>query len=76
MKCRDMAELATGYMEGTLPVRARVAARWHLFLCVSCRTYLLQLRRTVRFLADGPPPPPPENEREIMRLLESAQREE
>jgi hypothetical protein len=69
MKCRDMAEIATGYMEGDLPPRRRFAARLHLWLCGNCRRYIAQLRQTVRLLAAGPPPAPPENESEIIALL-------
>jgi len=71
MKCRDMVELATDYMENSLAPRARLAARVHLWLCVSCRRYLAQLRRTVRFLGDAPSPPPPANEAEILARLTS-----
>jgi hypothetical protein len=76
LKCRDFAELATPYLEGTMTRRARFAAWLHLRLCVACRNYLDQLRRTVRFLGSGPPPPAPENESEIMALLRAAQREQ
>ena len=48
--CRDMSELATGYMEGTLPVPMRARARLHLLLCEPCRRYYDQLRRTVALL--------------------------
>lgn len=75
LKCRDMAELVTPYLEGALPLKARLGAWWHLRLCAACRRYVDQVRRTIRFLGDGPPPPPPENEREIMALLEAAQRD-
>jgi anti-sigma factor RsiW len=75
LKCRDLAELVTPYLEGALPLRARLAARLHLFLCEACRRYVEQMRRTIRFMGSGPPPPPPENERKIMELLEHAGRE-
>ncbi len=50
LKCRDMAELATDYMEGALPLRLRLAARWHLHLCGMCRNYLDQLGKSVRLV--------------------------
>ena len=71
MKCRDMAEIVTHYLEDALPFSTRVAARLHLSLCSSCRHYVAQIRQTVRFLADGPPPPPPANEQEILHFLAS-----
>jgi hypothetical protein len=75
LKCRDLAELVTPYLEGALPLRARLAARLHLFLCDACRRYVEQMRRTIRFIGSGRPPPPPENESKIMELLEHARME-
>jgi hypothetical protein len=72
LKCRDMAELATPYLEGALSPRVRFAAWLHLRLCDPCRRYIDQVRRTIRFLGSGPPPSPPTNEQEIMALLDSA----
>jgi anti-sigma factor RsiW len=75
LKCRDLAELVTPYLEGSLPLRARLAARLHLFLCEACRRYVAQMRRTIRFLRDRPLPPPSENENKIMALLGDTRRE-
>ena len=59
MKCEELAERVTGLLEGALPANKILSVRIHLWLCVSCRRYVDQVRRTMRFLADGPPPPPP-----------------
>ena len=75
LKCRDMAELVTPYLEGALPPRMRFAAWLHLRLCEACRRYVRQVRLTIRFLGGGPPPPPPENESEIMALFDASKRE-
>jgi len=75
LKCRDMAELVTPYLEGAMGPRSRFAVRLHLLLCEACRHYVDQVRRTIRFLGGGPPPAPPESESEIMALLDSAQRD-
>jgi hypothetical protein len=50
LSCRDVTELATDYMERSLSLRARLALRLHLSLCVACRAYLDQLRKTVALL--------------------------
>ncbi|MDE2200226.1 MAG: hypothetical protein KGJ41_14510 [Rhodospirillales bacterium] len=50
LKCRDVSELATGYMERDLPPRTWLAVQWHLMLCSMCRAYLDQLQRTRRLL--------------------------
>jgi predicted anti-sigma-YlaC factor YlaD len=76
LKCRDMAELVTPYLEGALSLRLRMAAWLHLRLCDACRRYVDQVRRTIRFLGSGPPPPPPANEQEIMALLESTRHDQ
>ena len=57
LKCRDMAELVTHYLENDLPANTRFAVRLHLWMCGACRTYVDQMRRTREFLADMPPPP-------------------
>jgi predicted anti-sigma-YlaC factor YlaD len=49
-----MTELATDYMEGALPLRRRLLARWHLALCSRCRAYYDQLAKTVRLLRGRP----------------------
>lgn len=56
--CRDMSELATGYMEGTLPWGLRLGAWWHLRLCAMCRTYYDQLAKLRRLLTRGALPGP------------------
>jgi hypothetical protein len=76
LKCRDMAELVTPYLEGALPPRIRFAAQVHLWLCGACRRYVEQMRRTIGFLGSGPPPSAPESENKIMELLENSHRDE
>lgn len=56
--CREMSELATDYMEGTLTWRQWFAARRHLFFCTLCRAYYDQLAKLRRLLATGQMPPP------------------
>jgi hypothetical protein len=58
LKCSEVSELATDFMEGQLPVRRWLAVRLHLALCDMCRKYLDQLRKVRRLLSlrplDGP----------------------
>ncbi|MBS0639940.1 MAG: zf-HC2 domain-containing protein [Acetobacteraceae bacterium] len=53
--CRDMAELATDYLDGTLPWYRRWSARLHLHACQACRNYFDQMRRTIALLRGAPP---------------------
>ena len=59
LKCRDVSELATDYMERALPWRQWLGVRLHLLLCDMCRAYIDQLRKTAallrgRVLSDPP----------------------
>lgn len=49
--CRDLVELVTGYLEGTLTDRRYDAVRTHLADCESCTAYVEQMRTTVGLLA-------------------------
>ena len=59
LKCRDVSELATDYMERALPWHTWLGVRMHLFLCDMCRAYIDQLRKTASLLHGQPLPPPP-----------------
>ena len=59
LKCRDVSEQATDYMEGALPWRRWLGMRLHLFLCGMCRAYLDQLQKTVALLRGRALPEPP-----------------
>jgi anti-sigma factor RsiW len=43
-------ELVTEYLEGTLPATDRARFDAHLGDCPYCRTYLEQIRRTIRLI--------------------------
>ena len=50
LPCQELVELVTDYLEGRLPEPERVRFEAHLALCSGCRTYLEQMRQTVRAL--------------------------
>jgi len=59
MKCREMVELMTDYLEGALSVPDRERFEEHIAGCDGCRAYLEQMRatmKTVGNLADEPIP--------------------
>lgn len=67
LRCQDVSELATDYMEHALPLRQRLAMRLHLAMCSMCRAYMDQLRKTSRLLGLGRlPPPSPEHEAALL----------
>lgn len=68
-----MAELVTDYLEGVLPPRRWLAAKWHLMRCDACTRYFDQMRRTVGLLRGGLRPSPlPAVEEAVLRRLRDA----
>jgi anti-sigma factor RsiW len=47
MRCRELVEVVTDYVEGTLPERDRIRFDAHLGACPFCETYLDQMRDTI-----------------------------
>jgi anti-sigma factor RsiW len=47
LACRELVELVTEYLEGTLAPGERRRFEVHLAGCRGCRTYLEQMRQTV-----------------------------
>ena len=52
--CRELVELITDYLEDELSPIDRARFEAHLADCEACRTYLEQLRQTVRVLGRLP----------------------
>jgi anti-sigma factor RsiW len=46
--CREVVELVTGYLEGSLSRRERRRFEAHLADCPHCTEYLAQMRATIR----------------------------
>ncbi len=47
MSCRELVELVTAYVDGTLSLENRMRFELHLADCDGCSTYLDQMRRTI-----------------------------
>jgi predicted anti-sigma-YlaC factor YlaD len=60
LKCAEVVELVTDYLEGHLSLPERLRFRYHVGLCRNCRAYLRQMRLTVRTLGSLPRAPIPE----------------
>lgn len=54
MSCQELVEVVTEYLEGTLPATDRARFEEHVAICPPCRTYLEQMRHTVRALGRLP----------------------
>ena len=48
MTCKELVELVTEYLEGTLAADLRTKMEGHLSRCNGCTNYLEQMRRTIR----------------------------
>jgi anti-sigma factor RsiW len=47
LTCKEVVELVTDYVEGTLPREERRRFEQHLSACPHCDTYLAQMRATI-----------------------------
>jgi len=48
LSCRDLVELVTEYLEGSLPRAERARVDAHLSGCPGCTTYIEQMGETIR----------------------------
>jgi predicted anti-sigma-YlaC factor YlaD len=48
MTCKELVELVTDYLEGTLPADVRTRLENHLSGCDGCTNYVEQMRQTIR----------------------------
>ena len=70
LACRELVELITDYLEGALPAGERARFEAHLAGCRGCRTYLAQMRQTVRTLRQlGDDGLPPQAKDDLLRLF-------
>ena len=47
MSCKDVANLASDYLEKDLPLLRRMSLRFHLFMCIDCRKFVRGIRTLV-----------------------------
>jgi len=50
LRCQDVAEQTSDYVDGTLTWRRRVAIWLHMMLCDACHRYMRQMRATIGLL--------------------------
>jgi predicted anti-sigma-YlaC factor YlaD len=48
MTCKELVEIVTDYIEGSLPAVDRMLFDEHLSDCDGCRNYLEQMRHTIK----------------------------
>ena len=70
MTCKELVEVITEYLEGTLPAEDRARFERHLAKCEGCHAYLDQMRETIRALGHLPPESlSPEAERGLLEAF-------
>jgi len=52
LKCRDMLELGSAYLDAGLSPREVWAVRMHLLICTNCRAYIQKLKLTVNTVGE------------------------
>lgn len=51
LRCRDIEQHASEYLDQALPPLLRLRIRMHLLICRNCRRYTKQLQLTVKTLS-------------------------
>ncbi len=50
LKCKDIANLASDYVDGELDWKQRLLMKLHLFICVNCKRFVRHLLSTIGIL--------------------------
>jgi anti-sigma factor RsiW len=50
LMCKDLAVIASDYIDGELPVLQKMSVRMHLMMCRHCRTFIGNLRASTDLL--------------------------
>jgi hypothetical protein len=66
IRCVELVETATDWMENALSEDARVGLEEHIAICPHCTDYVVQLRASIVVLRDAPRPAPPPAAREAL----------
>jgi predicted anti-sigma-YlaC factor YlaD len=48
LTCKELVEVVTDYLEGSMPAERRLLFEEHLAFCDSCQTYLEQMQEAMR----------------------------
>lgn len=74
LTCQQLTELVTEYLDGRMSLWRRAQFQMHLGMCRHCRTYLDQIRETVRTLGKLPEEQiPPDVKAELLRRFRDMQ---
>lgn len=51
LMCKDLAVIASDYIDGELPVLQNMSVKMHLMMCKDCRTFIGNLRASSHLLS-------------------------
>ena len=51
LKCKDIANLASDYLDGDLDQKQRFLFKIHLFICINCKRFVRHLLSTLGFIS-------------------------
>jgi hypothetical protein len=72
LRCHQVVELITDYLEGALDEADRTRFEMHIMVCRGCENYLEQMRRTADVVGDAPTEEPdPEQMDELLEAFRS-----
>lgn len=71
IECRQIAELLTDYVDGTLPRTTRELIDWHIEGCGPCVAFVNTFRATRQAVSRlaAPPPMPAELKQRLLKVL-------
>ena len=73
LMCRDLAGIASDYIDGELSTRKNLSVKFHLMMCSDCRTFIGNLRMSTELMrAHSGNEPNEEFIREIDRRVHEA----
>ena len=72
LSCKELTEVVTDYLEGTMDALERRRFEEHLSLCPACVTYIEQMKETIRHVGiSGPVQIPSKLESDILKAFRS-----
>ena len=70
LRCKDVAERASRYVDGEMSWSQRLGMRLHLMMCLHCRRFMRQFRVVRDTLGCCPDPQPEPTEKSLRELAE------
>ena len=75
IRCHQIVELVTDYLEGALDEAERTRFEMHIMVCRGCENYVDQMRQAADAAGDVPPEEPdPEQMEELLEAFRSWKR--